>query len=188
MKIAQEYGKTRTNGKVVKGSFSMDESPEAFEILSDGLYPNKIKAVVRELSTNAVESHITKHKQLTGEEITPEVIEGLPKFIRDFGKGLSHDDLMNMYTTYFRSTKRDTNDVGGCLGLGSKSPFAYSDNFSVVSIYKGQKTCYNLTIDNGYPTPSFFANEDGSPVSEETSEPDGLLITIPCKSSDEYEW
>ena len=201
MKIAQDYGKTRTNGKVVKGSFSMDESPEAFEILSDGLYPNKIKAVVRELSTNAVESHITKHKELTGEKITPEVIDSLPQFeihlpttmephfsIRDFGTGLSHDDLMNMYTTYFRSTKRDTNDVGGCLGLGSKSPFAYSDNFSVVSIHNGRKTCYNLTIDNGYPTPSFFANEDGSPVSEETSEPDGMLITIPCKSTDEYEW
>lgn len=201
MKIAQDYGKTRTNGKVVKGSFTMDESPEAFEILSDGLYPNKIKAVVRELSTNAVESHITKHKELTGEEITPEVIEGLPQFeihlpttmephfsIRDFGTGLSHDDLMNMYTTYFRSTKRDTNDVGGCLGLGSKSPFAYSDNFSVVSIYKGRKTCYNLTIDSGYPTPSFFANEDGSPVSEATDESNGLLITIPCKSGDNYEW
>lgn len=201
MKIAQDYGKTRTSGAVVKGSFSMDESPEAFEILSDGLYPNKIKAVVRELSTNAVESHITKHKELTGEKITPEVIESLPQFeihlpttmephfsIRDFGTGLSHDDLMNMYTTYFRSTKRDTNDVGGCLGLGSKSPFAYSDNFSVVSIHNGRKTCYNLTIDNGYPTPSFFANEDGSPVSEETSEPDGMLITIPCKSTDEYEW
>ena len=201
MKIAQDYGKTRTSGTVVKGSFSMDESPEAFEILSDGLYPNKIKAVVRELSTNAVESHITKHKQLTGEKITPEVIDALPQFeihlpttmephfsIRDFGTGLSHDDLMNMYTTYFRSTKRDTNDVGGCLGLGSKSPFAYSDNFSVVSIHNGRKTCYNLTIDNGYPTPSFFANEDGSPVSEETSEPDGMLITIPCKSTDEYEW
>ena len=201
MKIAQEYGKTRTSGAVVKGSFSMDESPEAFEILSDGLYPNKIKAVVRELSTNAVESHITRHKQLTGEEITKEVIDSLPQFeihlpttmephfsIRDFGTGLSHDDIMNMYTTYFRSTKRDTNDVGGCLGLGSKSPFAYSDNFSVVSVHKGRKTSYNLTIDNGYPTPSFFANEDGSPVSEETSEPDGLLITIPCKSSDEYEW
>ena len=43
MKIAQDYGKTRTNGAVVKGSFTMDESPEAFEILSDGLYPNKIK-------------------------------------------------------------------------------------------------------------------------------------------------
>jgi hypothetical protein len=179
----------------------MDESPEAFEILSDGLYPNKIKAVVRELSTNAVESHITRHKQLTGEQITQEVIDSLPQFeihlpttmephfsIRDFGTGLSHDDIMNMYTTYFRSTKRDTNDVGGCLGLGSKSPFAYSDNFSVVSVHKGRKTSYNLTIDNGYPTPSFFANEDGSPVSEETSEPDGLLITIPCKSSDEYEW
>ena len=201
MKIAQDYGKTRTNGTLVKGSFSMDESPEAFEILSDGLYPNKIKAVVRELSTNAVESHITKHKQLTGQKITPEVIETLPQFeihlpttmephfsIRDFGTGLSHDDLMNMYTTYFRSTKRDTNDVGGCLGLGSKSPFAYSDNFSVVSIHNGRKTCYNLTIDNGYPTPSFFANEDGSPVSEETSEPAGMLITIPCKSTDEYEW
>ena len=98
MKIAQEYGKTRTRGAVVKGSFSMDESPEAFEILSDGLYPNKIKAVVRELSTNAVESHITRHKQLTGEEITQEVIDSLPQFeihlpttmephfsIRDFG-------------------------------------------------------------------------------------------------------
>ena len=39
------------------GEFRIRNSAKAFNILSSGLYANKVKAVVRELSCNAVDSH-----------------------------------------------------------------------------------------------------------------------------------
>jgi hypothetical protein len=39
------------------GAFTIRSSPKAFSILSSGLYKNKIRAIIRELSCNAVDSH-----------------------------------------------------------------------------------------------------------------------------------
>ena len=48
---------------------------------------------------------------------------------------------------YGESTKRGTNEQIGQLGLGSKSAFAYGDNFIINSYVKGTKTTYNAFID-----------------------------------------
>ena len=49
-------------GEVCEQAFNIHASAEAFEILSDRIYPNKVKAVVRELSTNAVDATIDARK------------------------------------------------------------------------------------------------------------------------------
>lgn len=43
------------------------------------------------------------------------------------------------------STKRDDSTVTGGFGLGSKAPFAYTDNFEVISHHVGQKTIYRVS-------------------------------------------
>lgn len=45
--------------------FKIKTSNVAFDILSSGLYANKIRAVIRELSCNAVDSHIAAGKSNT---------------------------------------------------------------------------------------------------------------------------
>ena len=100
-------------------SYRIEATAKAFSILSDGLYSNKIKAVIRELSTNAYDSHVSAGCPEKPFDVNlPTRLE--PHFsIRDYGTGLSYDDCFNLYTTYFRSDKTDTNDAVGCLGLGS---------------------------------------------------------------------
>jgi len=44
----------------------------------------------------------------------------------------------------------------GCLGLGSKSPFAYVNNFKVVSFNEGKKYSYICYMDNGVPKINAF--------------------------------
>ena len=44
------------------GEFRIRNSAKAFKILSDGLYANKIRAIIRELSCNAVDSHVAAGK------------------------------------------------------------------------------------------------------------------------------
>jgi len=72
--------------------------------------------------------------------------------VEDHGVGLSEDDVLNIYTRYFASTKTTSNDFVGQLGLGSKSPFSYTNQFTVVSSHAGIKTTYEMSID-GSGTP-----------------------------------
>ena len=152
------------------GEFRIRNSAKAFNILSSGLYANKIRAIIRELSCNAVDSHTAAGKSDTPFDIhLPTQLE--PWFsIRDYGTGLSNDQVTNIYTTYFESTKTESNDFIGALGLGSKSPFSYTDNFTVTAIKNGIKGIY-----------SAFINEAGVPsiaqmMNEETSEPAGVEV------------
>ena len=90
--------------------------------------------------------------------------------IRDYGTGLSHEQVTNIYTTYFESTKTNSNAFIGALGLGSKSPFSYTDNFTVIAIQNGRKGIYTA-----------FINEAGVPsiaqmLEEATDEPAGVEV------------
>lgn len=156
-------------------SFGMKASANSFRILIDGLYQYKILAFVRELGTNAYEAH-----QLVNKEKTPFSVT-LPSFsspvfkIRDFGPGLTEEQVRKTYTVTFESTKTSDNKFGGGFGLGSKTPFAYSTNFVVTSVVAGKKYMY-----------SFFYDEDGcpsfsNPVITDTEEPSGMEIIIPIK-------
>ena len=40
------------------GEFRIRNSAKAFSILSSGLYANKVRAIIREYSCNAVDSHV----------------------------------------------------------------------------------------------------------------------------------
>jgi len=152
------------------GEFRIRNSAKAFSILSSGLYANKIRAVIRELSCNAVDSHAAAGHHSTPFDVhLPNALE--PHFsIRDYGTGLSHDQVTNIYTTYFESTKTASNEFIGALGLGSKSPFSYTDNFTVTAIQNGRKGIYTA-----------FINEAGVPsiaqmTEEATDEPAGVEV------------
>jgi hypothetical protein len=162
------------------GEFRIRNSAKAFNILSSGLYANKIRAIVRELSCNAVDSHVAAGKQDTPFDVhLPNQLE--PWFaIRDYGTGLSHEQVSNIYTTYFESTKTNSNDFIGALGLGSKSPFSYTDNFTVTAIKDGIKGIY-----------SAFINEAGVPsiakmMDEATDEPAGVEVKFSVNDRYDY--
>jgi hypothetical protein len=134
------------------GEFRIRNSAKAFNILSSGLYANKIRAIIRELSCNALDSHVAAKNDAPFDLHLPTELE--PYFaVRDFGTGLSHDQVTQIYTTYFESTKTNSNDFIGALGLGSKSPFSYTDNFTVTAIKDGTKGIYTAFInDSGVPS------------------------------------
>jgi len=166
-------------GKI--GEFRIRNSAKAFSILSSGLYANKIRAVIRELSCNAVDSHAAAGNATTPFDVhLPNTLE--PHFsIRDYGTGLSHEQVTNIYTTYFESTKTNSNAFIGALGLGSKSPFSYTDNFTVTAIQNGRKGIYTA-----------FINEAGVPsiaqmMEEATDEPAGVEVKFAVTSRYDFD-
>ena len=163
------------------GEFRIRNSAKAFNILSSGLYANKIRAIVRELSCNAIDAHKAANTMHLEYEVhLPTAFE--PWFaIRDFGTGLSHDQVKNIYTTYFESTKTDSNAFIGALGLGSKSPFSYTDNFTVTAIKDGHKGIYTAFInDSGVPSIALMAEES-------TSDAPGVEIKFSVNERGDYE-
>lgn len=151
------------------GEFRIRNSAKAFNILSSGLYANKIKAIIRELSCNAIDSHTAAGTTQPFEVHLPTTLE--PWFsIRDFGTGLNHEQVTNIYTTYFESTKTESNAFIGALGLGSKSPFSYTDNFTVTAIKDGRKGIYTAFInDVGVPSIALMGEE-------QVTEPNGVEV------------
>jgi hypothetical protein len=170
-----------SNIAALPSRFKIKASAKAFKILS-GFYSEPILAIPRELGANAWDSHVkAKNTDKMFEVHAPNTLE--PWFsVRDFGTGLSPEAIDSIYTTYFESTKTSDNDSDGCMGLGSKTPFNYTENFNVTSWYQGKKHVYNCFID-----------EAGSPnimhvVSEDSSEPNGLEVKFGVKIADISMW
>lgn len=161
-------------------SFGFKVTPKAFHLMISQLYKDPNAAFIRELSTNAYEAH-----QMTGNENEPFEVSlphSLnPSFeIRDFGPGLNPEQVAKVYTMLFESTKTGSNDMGGCFGLGSKSPFAYDENvqFGVISWVDGIKYCYAVFKDEeGYPKMDLLHKEP-------SNERSGVKISIPIKRQD----
>lgn len=160
--------------------FKIKSNYHSFRILSSGLYANKIRAIIRELSCNAVDSQVAARNFDTQFEVhLPTMLE--PYFsIRDFGTGLNHDQVVNIYTTYFESTKTGSNDFIGALGLGSKSPFSYTENFTVTAIKDGIKGIYSAFInDQGVPAIARMADV-------ETDEPNGVEVKFAIDNTNDF--
>ena len=177
--ILGETNKTETNCNLEGKAFSIKNSPVAFEILSSKLYSDANMAVVRELLCNAYDSH-----KACGKQDVPIHVQ-LPSYlnknfiIRDYGLGLSKEDVIDLYTTFFHSTKADSNDFTGCFGLGSKTPFSYTDAFTVTSYWNGTKYSFVAAKKDGYPN-IYCINE------EDTDECNGLQISIPVKDGEDF--
>jgi len=140
--------------------YSIKASAKAFKILSDGLYSDKIAAPIRELATNAYDAHVAQGNINTPFDVhLPSVAE--PWFsIRDYGIGMSKQELQTTYTTYFDSNKTHSNDFVGCMGLGSKTPFTLSDAFTVTSVKDGKKTTVINYLDEDVPNFSIISEEN----------------------------
>jgi len=153
-----------------------------FNVLRNQLYSDKVLAVIREYSCNAVDAHVEIGKADVPIKVTLPT-QMTPEFkVRDCGRGLTETEIAEIYAMYGESTKRGSNEQIGQLGLGCKSAFAYGDNFIINSFMDGTKTTYNAFID---PSDIGQISIMGR---EKTNEKSGVEIVIPVKSDDFQEF
>jgi HSP90 family molecular chaperone len=182
--IQRNQNSLKTHGiqKTVKFGIKASGLAHIFNVLRNQLYSDKIMAVVREYTCNAVDAHIED-----GNSDRPIVVtlptQLLPEFkVRDFGKALTDAEIADVYAFYGESTKRQSNEMIGQLGLGSKSAFAYGDNFVINSFINGTKCIYNAFID-----PSQIGQISKIGV-EDTDEENGIEIIVPVRDDDHTEF
>lgn len=157
---------------------SVDNQAHIMTILRDTLYTDKILAVLREYSANAWDSHRMSGKDDLPIKVTLPSPAEPTLVIRDFGPGLTQEEVFTVFTQYGASTKRTTDKAVGTLGIGCKSGFAYSDSFSIDSYNNGTKSTYVAVLDKSEKGMISLLNRE--PCGEET----GLCIQIPVKPED----
>lgn len=165
-------------GTKVAMKFDENSIAHIMSVLTD-LYSDPAMAVIREYSTNAWDSHIAAGQQRPIEVILPAQFSPFFK-VKDYGVGLSVDDISDIYSKYGASTKRGTNDQVGMLGLGCKSALTFAPQFTLVGIKNGVKA-----------TVAISRMEDGTGVMEivdtcTTTEPNGVEVVIPARFNQDF--
>ena len=148
-------------------------------ILSDKLYSDKPLAVVREYVCNATDAHaeagISDPIQIT----PPTHIS--PNFsVRDFGKGITFDEMKNMYIHLGDSSKRESNVGIGCFGIGNMAFRAYTDSMIVTSYNSGKKSVYSLQVGSDNKVFAVIVSETPMKDGDRT----GVEICVPIADKD----
>ena len=170
-----------TSGTMPTVDMGISDRPEdqlmVLNILSSTLYTDKIAAVLREYGCNAADANVEAGKGDQPIEIRlPNRLDASVS-IRDFGYGMTEEQILNVFCRLGRSTKRNSNAFTGMLGIGSKAGFAYGDHFLVTSWTGGTKTVYNAYRDQGVPKLAKMH-------SEPSDAPDGIEVKVPVRQND----
>ena len=99
MKIKQKMDNIQFVGVSEATQFTVANSSMMMEILSTNIYQDAILAAIRETATNAYDAHVEANNASTPFDIhLPTVLE--PYYsIRDYGTGLSKENMKGLYTT-----------------------------------------------------------------------------------------
>lgn len=157
-------------------SYRVSDDPMLMSMLSTGFYQNPMKTMTQEILFNAWDAHHMGNCTDIPIEIHLNPTTGL--VIRDFGPGIPEDMMDEIYCVYGASTKRKDSRQTGGFGLGSKSPYSYTDSFTVISMNQGKKSVYLMVR---------VSEKTGKPamtkIMESPTEETGLMVTIPLKSA-----
>lgn len=131
--------------------------------------------MIRELTTNAFDAHKEAGvKDAVAVGFNSKLTEF---FVQDFGTGLSPERVDNIYSKYLASTKEQTDDEHGYWGLGSKSPLAYADAFTIETIFDGKKYIYMMSKGETNTELTLLSTED-------TDQRNGTKISVVVKQDD----
>lgn len=175
-----ENNKSAMVGIQAIGEHSIAKGSEAhiISLVRDKLYPNPLKAAICETICNAIDEHRT-HKVKRPVEV---VVTATEVVIRDYAKGLSEEQVINVFFAFGASTKNTSNEAIGGFGIGAKAPSAYASSWVVESRFQGKHSVYNTSL-NGSKGIIGRLFEKECPL-EDT----GITVRIPIqKESDRLE-
>ena len=137
-------------------------------LLSSNLYSNPQRSFIREIISNAWDSHVeannTKNPVIV--RVNNESIS-----IRDYGVGLSPERFETIFCNIGSSTKRDSNDYIGAYGIGHFSPLSCSNIVHFVSYYNGIRYHYIMVKDGSNITTNLVETVN-------TKEANGLEVIL----------
>jgi hypothetical protein len=174
---------THSHGSSELATMTSRLDPEAARRLMDMLvnaYADPILAVARELVSNGIDATRRAGSGLPVQITSPSVLEPT-LIVTDRGTGMSLRDVEMAFLAFAASTKRESNEEIGGLGIGAKSPWAVSDSFLVDTVKDGRRTIVRASRDLEHQV--LMAGEP-------SDLPSGTSISVPIGnlSSKRAEW
>lgn len=174
MIIDTSQGNVEVIGDIKEFKTSIDPKNLEFitTLLSSNLYSDPEQSFIREIVSNAWDSHVE-----AGNTDTPVIIrfqsENYSKSItiRDYGTGLSPERFAEVYCNIGSSTKRDSNNFIGGFGIGKYSSLACSNTVYITSYYNGI-AYYYIMVKSGNSITTNLLRE------QPTTEKNGVEVTI----------
>lgn len=184
MRVQFKSDESASDSGVVTKEMTIDSKKKSklIAILSSNLYRDRIMSVIREICSNAYDAHIMAGNTDVPFSMTVPTWEHQYFEVRDYGIGLTPEKAEETIFCYLGSDKDDSDDFIGGWGLGSKSPFAYTNAFEVTLYKDGRYWQYNQWLDKfGLPFNAVYEEGD-------TDEPDGVLVKVPVTPSDVHKF
>lgn len=180
MKLEFSHEKVESNVALESIKIGIDQSESTIYYFVDflsRLYSNPKQTLLTEYVSNAIDS-----MKLAGKADVPIDIHLPTKFnphyiVRDYGVGMDHNEVKNIFAVALKSTKRESNELTGGYGVGKLVFSPYCGVMFLTTWKHGEKTIYQCRLKGG----------DGeiTPIHREKSdEPQGVEIKIPVPESD----
>lgn len=170
MIIDTSQGDIEVVGDIKEFKTSIDPKNLEFitTLLSSNLYSDPEQSFIREIVSNAWDSHVE-----AGTTDTPVIIRfGKDSVtIRDFGVGLSPERFQEVYCNIGSSTKRESNDFIGGFGIGKYSTLACSNSAYITSYYEGIAYYYVMVKSGNSITTNLL-------MERPTNEKNGVEVTV----------
>lgn len=180
MKLSTNKNTLATNiDKAADFGINDNDLSHIMGILRSQIYSDKLLAVIREYSTNAMDANKEAGYDGPINVTIPNAFQPTLSF-RDYGKGMSDEEVINTYIKYGNSTKRNSNDYTGCLGIGSKAGFAYGDTFTIISYQRMYITTWLARIDESKRGTISIVNQ----VVNKSNIKTGVEIQVPIRKAD----
>lgn len=166
------------SGEDVRMGIAAGAEAHIMSILTD-LYEDPELAAIREYATNAWDAHVEAGQTRPIEVTTPGALR--PLFtVKDYGIGLDAEGVRRIYSQYGASTKRESDEQVGMLGVGCKSALTYTDQFTIVAVKGGRKIMVSVSRDeDGAGTMKILSDEA-------TDESPSVEVQVPCKRDNEF--
>jgi hypothetical protein len=146
------------------------------------LYQDPVTAVLREIGANCVDAiKEAKTENLGWELHLPSRMDGNVRFV-DNGVGISHEQMIRIYSIIGASSKREDNNLIGGFGVGKWSLCSLVNNFQAISTYNGTRTYYFICLQsNGLPDIKVIKQES-------TNNRNGFEVKFLCPDKYVYEF
>ena len=174
MIINADKGDVKVLGDIQEFKTSIDPKNLEFitTLLSSNLYSNPEQSFIREIVSNAWDSHVE-----AGTTDIPVIVRfkkgnnSWEVTIRDFGTGLSPERFQEVYCNIGSSTKRESNEFIGGFGIGKYSSLACTNTVYITSYYEGTAFLYVMVKSGNTITTNLV-------MQKPTEEKNGVEVTI----------
>lgn len=184
LKTTKSSVQTSDNFQSLNFSIKNEDMGIILDILRSKMYKHPISSICREIASNSRDANREAGKSKTPIRIELDKNEGIFSVgesviaFHDDGVGISPDRMADVFVNYGSSTKRDTNKQTGGFGLGAKTPFAYSDQFAIITRYDGTEYTYIAAIEENNTGKMYLV------TSSKTDNCNGTSVIIPVQNND----